>query len=202
MTTIGIIMASMLEAEPLVRQLSLRPYARKPFELWGKGDIRLLISGIGKANAAMGCTWLILEHRPACILNLGAAGATDRSHPLGAVYHVSKIIEPDRPLLGSDRPHEHISDILEGFPMATLATSDRAVKAPEERAHMAMSAQLTDMEGASVVQTCRRFMTLSYVFKFVSDTPDDHKIRENIVQYREASGMFFCESVLPLLEFK
>jgi nucleoside phosphorylase len=185
-----------------VGQLSLKPYAQKPFELWGKGHIRLLISGIGKANAAMGCAWLILKHHPACILNLGAAGATDCSSPLGTVYHVSKIIEPDRPRLGSDMHHEHISNILEGFPMATLATNDRAIKTPEERARMALIAQLTDMEGASVVQTCQRFMTPSYVFKFVSDTPDDHKIRENIVQYREASGIFLGESVFPLLEFK
>lgn len=202
MTPIGIIMATMLEAEPLVRQLSLELYAQKPFEVWGNKDIRLLISGIGKANAAMGCTWLISEYHPACVVNLGAAGATDHSHPLGAICHIARITEPDRPRLGTDTPHEHVSDILEAFPTAVLATNDRAVKVPAERAQMAETAQLTDMEGASVVQTCQRFMTPSYVFKFVSDTPDDHNIRANIEQYREAFSLFFCQSVLPILKFE
>lgn len=193
-------MATLLEAEPFIAGLSLKAYEKEPFEIYGNENVVLMISGIGKANAAMSCAYLLLRYTPVCVCNLGAAGAADSSLPLKSIYHISKIIEADRPVLGSGIPHKHFPDILEGFPLASLGTQDRPAVSPAERGHLALNAQLADMEAASAVQTCRRFGTDCYVFKFVSDTPDNHCIVKNIRQYRDEFCLFFCESVLPLLK--
>jgi len=197
---IGLLIATLLEAQPFIEKLLLKEYEKKPFEVYGNEHFVLIISGIGKANAAMSCAYLLLRYAPDCVCNLGAAGAADRSVPLKAICQISKIIEPDRPVLGSGTFHEHIPDLLEGFPFASLATQDKPSVTSAERGQLALKAQLADMEGASVVQTCRRFGTDCYVFKFVSDTPDDHCIVKNIRQYRDDFCLFFCESVLPALQ--
>ncbi len=197
-SVIGIIMATLLEAKPFIDRLFLKAYTHEPFEAYRNGHIRLIISGIGKAAAAMAATWLILTEHPAQIFNLGASGAMNHRHKLGEVLHISEVIEPDRPILGTDRFYEHSADMLQGFATAVLATQDKPVILPEERASVAAFAQLADMEGAAVVQTCRRFNVPCYLFKFVSDTPENHRIRENIESCREG----FCQSVMPVIMAK
>jgi len=192
---IGLLMATLLEAQPFVERLGLRVYERNPFEIYGNEKFMLIISGIGKANAAAASAYLLMRKPFSCVFNLGAAGALDDSHAMGTVCHISKIIEPDRPGLRSGIPHEHQPDMLEGFPMATLATQDKPVISAEERKQIALKATLADMEGASVVQTCRFFQTKCYVFKFVSDTPENHAIVKNIEYYRDDFCSFFCESL-------
>jgi hypothetical protein len=57
------------------------------------------------------------------------------------------------------------------------------------------------MEGASVVQACRKFRTKCFIFKFVSDTPEHTKsgdIVENIRGYRAVFYEYFLDSVMPV----
>lgn len=199
---IGLVMATLLEAVPFIRDLSLREWEAEPFSLYGDDRIALIISGIGKANAAMACAYLIQTRRPALVCNLGAAGAAGRRGELGECYHISKVIEPDRPGLKSGLPHEQLPAVLDGFAVAALATQDRPLRDPDERESVASSAQLADMEGAAVVQACRRFGVKCFLFKFVSDTPDQRQSAEivkNIELYRDAHSRFFKDSVLPRL---
>lgn len=199
---IGLVMATLLEAAPFIKDLSLREWESEPFGLYGDGRIVLIVSGIGKANAAMACAFLIQTRRPSLVCNLGAAGAADGRCALGECYHISRVIEPDRPHLRSGLPHEHLPDVLDGFALAALATQDRPLREPAERESVASSAQLVDMEGAAVVQACRRFGVKCFLFKFVSDTPDQRQnaeIVKNIELYRDAHSRFFKDSVLPRL---
>lgn len=199
---IGLLMATMLEAQPFVERLGLQVYEQKPFEIYGNEQFLLIISGIGKANAAAASAYLLLMRKQLpCVFNLGAAGALDNRHPMGNVYHVNRIVEPDRPGLRTGIPHEHQPDIIEGFPTASLATQDKPVIDTEDRKQISLNARLADMEGASVVQTCRRFQTKCYVFKFVSDTPENQAIVNNIASYREDFCSFFCESVCPTIRW-
>lgn len=193
---IGIVMATLLEADPFIKGLSLQKCEADPFEAYQNKNIRLVISGMGKSDAAMASAWLILTAHPARIFNLGAAGAMNHSFALGEVIQVSKVVEPDRPILGTDRIYEHIPDMLKDFPAATLATQDKPVVLPEERRKISEIAQIADMEGAAVVQTCRRFNIPCYLFKFISDTPDNHHIIDNIRRCREA----FYQAISTALE--
>ncbi len=199
---IGLVLATLLEAAPFIRDLSLREWGSEPFGLYGDGRIALIVSGIGKANAAMACACLIQTRHPALVCNLGAAGAADGRCTLGECYHISRVIEPDRPHLRSGLPHEQLPDVLDGFALAALATQDRPLRVPAERESVASSAQLVDMEGAAVVQACRRFGVRCFLFKFVSDTPDQRQnaeIVKNIERYRDAHSRFFRDAVLPRL---
>ncbi len=197
--SVGLIMATELEAAPFIEGMALTETEREPFSVYqGEGEAGLILSGIGKANAAMACAYLLQRHGPQCILNLGAAGATDGRANMGKNYHVNRVIEPDRPHLRTGTPHEQIPDVLDGLPVAALATQDRPVKDPAHRAAVALQAELVDMEGASVVQTARRFRVPCYLFKFVSDSAghtESSEIETNIRQYRQAFYAFFKDHI-------
>jgi adenosylhomocysteine nucleosidase len=201
-TVTAIVMATMLEAKPFVLGMSLIQSRKKPFAVFQNGNVFLIISGIGKANAAMATGYLCHTCHPARVFNLGAAGATDFSHPMGEIFHINEIIEYDRHDLRTKRPYLHHPDILNGFQTARLSTSDMAVLDPDERKKISRTADLIDMEGASVAQACRKFDTRCFLFKFVSDTPDhatDQEIVENIRRHRSFFYEFFIRSVLPVI---
>jgi len=195
----AIVMATMLEAKPFIESIPLERVEKKPFSLYKNKNMFLILSGIGKANAAMATAYVCQKLKPGCIFNLGAAGATDFTYPLGEIFHVVKVFEFDRPEFKSGKPHIHIPSILNGFQAANLATSDKAVLDPKERKKISEIADLVDMEGASVVQACRIFQTECLMFKFVSDAPNhtrDSDIVENIRLYRKSFSEFFLNSVI------
>lgn len=199
----AIVMATMLEAKPFVLGMSLKQTRKTPFRLFQNENTLLIISGIGKANAAMATVYCCLEFKPVCICNLGAAGVTHSGYDLGEIFHIRKVIEHDRPDLNSKKAYIiHEPSLLKGFKTANLATGDRAVLDPKERKAISSKADLLDMEGASVVQACRKFETSCFLFKFVSDTPDhtrDQDIVDNIRLYRERFYAFFIDAVMPVL---
>ena len=201
-TVTAIVMATLLEAKPFVLGMSLKQRRKKPFAVFQNDHILLIISGVGKANAAMATGYVCDKYHPVWICNLGAAGATDVSHPRGEIFHINKIVEYDRHELTTRKPCIHNPDVLNGFQTATLSTSDMAVLAVDERKKISMNADLIDMEGASVAQACRTFNTKCFIFKFVSDTPDHARsedIVENIRWHRSFFYEFFMRSVLPVL---
>jgi len=199
---VGLVMATMTEAKPLILGLSLGEIQGGPFRVFRDSRVVLMLSGIGKVHAAMASVHLISAFHPDLLCNIGAAGALDEERPLGALFHINRIIEPDRPDLETGAFMEHTPDVLEGFPLASLATQDRPLRSPEERAGVAGLADLVDMEGAAFVQAARQFGLGCYLFKFVSDTPR-HDARgaiiENIRRYRDGQALFFQERVLPAL---
>jgi len=200
---VAIVMATLLEAKPFVEGLALRKSGKTPFALFKNENTILIVSGIGKTNAAMAAAYCCQNFNPISICNLGAAGATRFSHPLGEIFHITKIVELDRPEFRSGRPYVHKPDMLDGFQPAKLATSERAILDPNERKKISADADLVDMEGAALVQVCKKFQTRCYLFKFVSDTPDhkrDDDIVKNIRQYRTPFYEFFIKSVLPVLK--
>ncbi len=199
---ICLVMATHLEAKPFILELSLTSLGQKLFPVYRKKNHILIISGIGKANAAMACAYACLKFTPFCIVNLGAAGATGNKHALGEPLHVKTAFDCDRPQFKSKSPHKLIPDIFEGFSYAKIATHDRPVLDPVERKNLSKTVDLIDMESASVIQACNKFKIRCYVFKFISDTPEhtkDDDIIQNIREYRNSFFTFFQESVRPLL---
>jgi len=195
----AIVMATMLEAKPFIESIPLEQVEKKPFSLYKKNNTFLILSGIGKANAAMATAYACQKLNPGCIFNFGAAGATDFTCRLGEIFHIVKVFEFDRPQFKSGKSRIHTPSILNGFRTANLATSDKAVLDPDERKVISKSADLVDMEGASVVQACRIFQTECFLFKFVSDAPNhtcDNDIVENIRLYRKQFYEFLLNSVV------
>lgn len=168
----GIVMATTLEAEPFLRGFSLRLVERKPFRVYSHDRLFLVLSGIGKACAAMASSYLITRYGIGTLFNAGAAGAVRGERKVGDILHIDRILEYDRPKILTKGLRFLEPDVLKGFVMASLATQDRPVLDPLERNEMAQWVDLVDMEGAAFLQACRLFKARAYLFKIVSDTPE------------------------------
>ena len=204
-TVICIISATLMEADPLIKILDLKQTEKKPFNIFENTEKNILlgISGIGKANAAMYTAFCCIKYQPDIILNTGAAGAVDESNEVGAVFQIEKVIEPDRPHLRSNTPMIQTPSTLEGFNNAVLATQDKPINDIETFKELSSVADLVDMEGASVLQTAKKFNTDCLLFKFISDTPlhaGKGMIIYNIKEHIGSFGEFISSSVIPLIK--
>lgn len=195
----ALVMATLSEAKPFIAGMELVEDRTHPFRIFKNENLLLLISGIGKAAAAMGSGYCCATFHPFCVFNLGAAGATVPGLRLGDCLHIGTIFEFDRPDFRTGDPHRTNADILTGFKENTLATQDRPMVSLEDRMLVAGQAQAVDMEGASVCQACAKFKIPCYLFKFISDTVEHHQgenIYTNIKQYRQSFYSFFSEKVI------
>jgi len=196
----AVIIATMVEAKPFVSGMSLDPVSKKPFPVFKKENTIVVICGIGKANAAMATAYCCINFKPDTVFNIGAAGALTKSKKKGEIYHINQIIEHDRLNFKTDKPFIHNASIMKGFKCAILSTSDNAAISINQREKVsAYGGELVDMEGASIVQTCKKFKTPCYLFKYVSDTLEDieeQSILDNIRQYRQKSFVFFMNKIL------
>jgi adenosylhomocysteine nucleosidase len=196
------IMATFIEARPFIE---LTPFTRLDqtlFPAFQHEDMILVISGMGKVNAAMALTYGLINFRPDYVLNAGAAGATTLSTSLGDVYQIDSAIEYDGINFKTGKPPVYTPAIISGFQTATIATQDIPVIEKKYREIVSFSAALVDMEASAIIQVCKMFQVRCHVFKFVSDTPDhpyEGSIRKHIRQYRLPFYQFMAGSVLPVL---
>lgn len=201
-SSITLVMATTLEALPLLEMLSLTQTAKRPFSLYRSEGLVLILSGIGKVNAAMAATYSILMHCPALVVNLGAAGAVRPGCALGDVYQAGRVIDYDRPHLTTQALRIMKPLVLPGCAVVRVATQDKPALDQDCRAALAGCADLVDMEAAGVIQACERFSVPCSVFKFVSDTPD-HTLHEDIVDniksYRNSFSEFVVRYGLPMM---
>ncbi len=192
--TAGIIMATRIEAAPFIDSGLFTPVEEKPLPVYRHKSFYLVLSGIGKANAAIAATYLITKFNTEIMYNIGAAGSTTEKYELGEILHIGAVIDYDRPTLVGSKPRFLKPDTLQNYNVVTLATRDVAVVSPEEREKAGLLASLVDMEGAGFVQACRTFKVKNYLFKIVTDTPAhtiDNQIIENIKTTRDMLYSFF-----------
>ncbi len=197
---ICIIMATRMEAEPFITGLELEKEENPSFHIYRRGELVLLVSGVGKMNASMTTTFAIDTFSPDCILNLGAAGSLG-DISLGAVFQIKSIVESDRPLRHlNDKPRLYTPQTLDITEDAILATQDIPVIDLGERQELAKAADLVDMEGCAVAHVCKRFKMPCYLFKYVTDNmqnPEISDIVENIENYRDSFFEFCTKELFP-----
>ena len=194
----GIVIATMMEAEPFIKGLRLKAAITKPFRIYrGDGQV-LAVSGIGKVNAALATATLILEHKAAPIYNVGAAGALSEALKFGDIRHISAVYEHDRMKFDVEAPYIIKTDVLDTHVTASLATGDIPIVTPEERRALAAFAELVDMEGAAVVRACRRYNINGYLFKAVSDTAEtpEEELIPGLARVSKSLFEYFIERVI------
>lgn len=177
-------MATMLEAAPFISGFSMVQETGEPFPLYSAGDLFLVISGIGKVNAALATAHLVREKGISVLHNPGAAGALRRGIAEKEIYHITGIIDWDRPKLVKRGVRVITPDRLDGFSGATLATLDRPVITRGERERVGQAADLVDMEGAGFIQACRVHRVKGYLWKIVSDTAEHEQDRDIIANIK------------------
>jgi adenosylhomocysteine nucleosidase len=196
------IMATFIEAKPFIELMPFTILNQTPFPTFQHEDMILVISGMGKVNAAMATTYGYINYRPNHVLNFGAAGATGLLASLGEIYQVGTAIEYDGFDLKTGMPPTYTPKTLPGFQTATIATQDIPVIEKKHRVTVSVSAALVDMEASAIIQACQKFQARCHLFKFVTDTPNhpcEGDIRKHIRQYRLPFYHFITGLVLPAL---
>jgi len=136
------------------------------------GDLPVLITGLGKVQAAVSVTRALSTARPSLIVNLGTAGALRDG--LGGVYEIATVIQHDfdgaaiRALVKRDYGLPIGLD-SSGSAGTVLATGDQFIADSAVRDALACRADLVDMEGYAVAWAARSAGVPVRLVKLVSD---------------------------------
>lgn len=135
------------------------------------GDLPLLLTGIGKLNAAVALASVLARGpRPSEIINLGTAGALrpgwEGTHAVGRVIQHDPAGERLRRLTGESLGQPIVLADRDG---PTLATVDGFISDPLVRKHLAQRAALVDMEAYALAAAANRVGVPIRVVKHVSD---------------------------------
>jgi adenosylhomocysteine nucleosidase len=142
------------------------------------GHVEVLLLGVGKVQAAATLAGHLAAHPEVeLVVNVGTAGALGPRR-VGEVLEIGTVHQHDfdqpgvSAFVGRDVPGGPIQ--LQGprGADARLATGDRVVVDPHERARLAQRADLVDMEGYAVAAVCARFGVTAWLVKAVSDSAD------------------------------
>ncbi|MBO0874350.1 MAG: hypothetical protein J2P19_13235 [Pseudonocardia sp.] len=139
------------------------------------GDLPVLLTGMGKVNAALAvATALVQRPRPCLVVNMGSAGAL-RPGPNGTQL-VRTVIQ-----------HDLDSDVLRGLtgqsygePLdladtegVVLATGDSFIADTAVRDRLGAQASLVDMEGYAVAAVAAAIGVPARIVKHVTDSADE-----------------------------
>jgi adenosylhomocysteine nucleosidase len=137
-------------------------------------ELPILVTGVGKVNAAIAVTTILGKHRPSRIVNLGTAGALRDG--VAGTHVISTVLQHDL----NDSAIFDMTGIHFGAPISldsgdgsVLATGDRFVSKPEVRERLAKDAHLVDMEGYAVARAAGWAGIPVTLVKEVSDQAGD-----------------------------
>ena len=137
----------------------------------------VLITGVGKVNAAVAVSTVLGDHSPSRIINLGTAGSLREG--LSGVHVISQVRQHD---LDDDAIHTltglHFSQPIElADAGAVLTTGDVFVNDRATRAQLAEHADLVDMEGYAVAKAAAASEIPMTLVKVVSDPAGEESLR-------------------------
>ena len=201
----GIIVAMNNEAETLLSQMRITKEQcllnKKVYEGEFENEkIVLIISGIGKVNAAVSTQFIIDKYKVDKLLNFGLAGGIGKGIEIGDIYFVEKAVQYDFDLsllnnveIGRleefDDKYINVTTIKGSeFGLKKLATGDRfnEDKNDEKLLVEYMKADLRDMEGGAVAQVAVMNNKPFYMVKAVSDKIEKDSISSYFEQSRFA----------------
>lgn len=150
--------------------------------LFGGEPTAVVVSGVGKANAAAAAQLALARFRPDVLLNVGVAGALHAPLQVAEVYRVRAAVQYDFDLAAVNGTpvgtlNEYaareipLDDAGGGLPLALLATGDRFNDSPADHRFLVedVKADLRDMEGGAVAHVARRAGVACRALKAVSD---------------------------------
>ena len=184
---VGIVVALDMEAKNVIETVGAVEKKAKNGKKLYFGTIEnrnfvLIISGIGKVNAALATQYLIDNFPIDYIVNFGSVGGISDKTEICRYYAVDKCCQYDFDLSALDNvPVGYIQDFdtvyfypqtdkLKFLPNASLATSDRFTeKDADIKTVLDLKSTIFDMEGCAVAQVCTTNDKPIYIFKGVTD---------------------------------
>lgn len=196
---IGIIVALESEAKTFISLIK----NRKDFSILGKKaysgkvenkEIVLILSGVGKVNAALTTQYIIDNYSPEYILNFGTAGGTNNDVNILEYYLIEKSSQFDFDLSQLDNvPIGYIQDYdtthFENYtlgidlPKRNLATSDRFNDDPKDVVTIRnLSCSIRDMEGGAIGEVCTANKIKLVMVKGITDVYGSTKTTDQFLQ--------------------
>lgn len=180
-----------------VKHVSFGKFSAYEGELAGKRTV-LVLSGIGKVNAAVSTSWVIHQFAPDCVINTGSAGGLGKGLKVGDVvigetvaHHDVDVTAfgyvrgqvPQLPaVFASDanliRQAEKAAQVFEGAAVTQglIVSGDRFVHSSEGvaeiRSHFP-EVKAVEMEAAAIAQTCHQLEVPFVIIRAVSDSADE-----------------------------
>lgn len=143
-------------------------------------EVMLVVSGIGKSNAAA-ATQLAIQSGATEIVNVGVAGGLEASMNVGDIYEIESAVQYDFDLtqingtvMGTldeyDTPYLPLTTTGK-FPAHSIGTGDRFndSDADNDMLSTALGCQVRDMECAAVAHVCDRAGVPCRAIKCISD---------------------------------
>lgn len=179
---IGILLATKIEARPLVKRLGARKQRGAAMPAWTFGGEAspagvVVVCGMGKAAAARGAEMLIAEWGATTVINVGICGALGEdesaSPAVGELLRISASADGDAVLAGQPcQAIECAAGAWGHLPVARLASVSEPVFEDARRRVLAGAAEVVDMEGYAVAEVCNRRGVEAVLLKGVSDRAD------------------------------
>ena len=218
---IGIIGAMDVEIEGLVSLIENPVYETVSNINFISGDAfgkKIVVAkcGIGKVFAAICAQTMILKYKPDCIINSGVAGGVCRDLDIGDIAVASDVVQHDLDTTALGDPKGLISGInIVNVPcntelseklfeaakncgfnskIGTLATGDQFVAKGSEsldELRKLFNPLTTDMEGASIGQTCFVNAVPFTVIRALSDKADDNADCDYVENLKKSSENSF-----------
>ena len=180
-----------------VKHVSFGKFSAYEGELAGKRTV-LVLSGIGKVNAAVSTSWVIHQFAPDCVINTGSAGGLGKGLKVGDVvigetvaHHDVDVTAfgyvwgqvPQLPaVFASDKnlicQAEKAAQVFEGAAVTQglIVSGDRFVHSSEGvaeiRSHFP-DVKAVEMEAAAIAQTCHQLEVPFVIIRAVSDSADE-----------------------------
>ncbi len=215
--TIGVVAAMQCEADILLGDLDIaacETRCGKPVytgKAYGK-DIALVVSGVGKVNAAIGAQMLIDIYHAHVLVNFGVAGGIRENTEITKVYQIAEAVQYDFDLSGPNGTRiGTLDEFQENFlplavlpddilPARRLATGDRFNDSPDDFFLIRdyMDADIRDMEGGAVAQAAVHAGVPCYMWKAVSDKSGSGSSFEQYTQNKRLA-LENLHGLLPVL---
>ena len=185
-------------------------------------EIILLLSGIGKVNAAMGTTLLIERYQPDCIINTGSAGGFSDQLSIGDIvistevrhhdvdvtvfgYEYGQIPKmpaayiPNNILINmAEKAVEKLDDV--NIRKGLIATGDSFMH-KDDHIHAIReklpAIEAAEMEAAAIAQCCHNFELPFVIIRAISDIAGN---KENQIEFTEFLKIAAVNSALMVIE--
>jgi adenosylhomocysteine nucleosidase len=160
---------------------------------------RVFVTGLGKVNATLQATKLILEHKPNLVVNFGTAGSISNEYTHGLVECTGFIQrDMDCSPLGFEKfvtPFEDGHHMI-GSAEIICATGDSflidAGDLPTEGAH------IVDMEAYAIAKVCRDLQVAFRCFKYISDRADENASDDWSTFAHDKAEALFIEQLITI----
>lgn len=155
------------EAKPIINLFGLKPNNSRFFKVFSNKDKVLIVSGIGKIDAALAISYIFsLYPKETFLISVGVAAAKD-DFKIGQLVNIKKIIDLD------EQKVYHLKS-LPTLKNCTLGTSST----PQTK----MVCELGDMEGSAVYKATKKYKKDLLLLKVVSDNFEPKKVKDSNIE--------------------